>query len=769
MQHIERGAEPVPACLSDERTLRARDLLRQAFSGDIDQISQTRFGMHRVAVDAPELQAALERLFIGRCAFCERAVPTRPYRFRPTEEAGPTSDAPEKYAGRAHLYYMWLANSWDNIYPICDTCFPLEPSIFPVRGKRCPLPERHEVELYADQPTGTWRTPVKETPLLLDPCGGEDFRQHIAVLPDGEMISLDDRGGFTIRHYKLDRDELRSSRSKALDDYFDRLVTDAPNVSAELFDFPKMTHGGSWYLLLYQLARKLGTATGKTPVLSANRIAAYFRTEFKRTGFRRRLISAFEGLTEMDVRRRAGKTKAPRPSISAPLPTEFHIRNFKSIEDLRIKLPHTLTEERRDQDRGGAIMILGENSAGKSSILEAIALALTTRNIRRDISQDATPFMLDPRYMGSEGAPRRGRIEVRFEDGDSTDLIVEPGWVDEVELDYEKPGLPLFAYGAFRLFLKGEKGRRAAAPILSLFEPDFLLPNPERWLASLYETPAFPEVVRALRSILAIDQAFDVIEPDENGEFCLSIASIAPDGSATRIRTPLTVVSSGFRSALGMACAIMRGLLDAQGSRSASLARARAIVLIDEVEAHLHPRWKMRIMTGLRESLPNVNFIVTTHDPLCLRGMQSSEVVVLRRVRRADSRPGECAELVETLQDIPAIDVLTVEQLLTSDLFQLFSTDAQDIEESLAQTGDLLALEKKGKLSEDDQSVLERLRAKLHEQVKRSMPIGSTQVERLIQEAVETYLAKRRYASAQELKSLQTSTKASILAALEQL
>src|SRR3546814_20575292 len=82
----------------------------------------------------------------------------------------------------------------------------------------------------------------------------------------------------------------------------------------------------------------------------------------------------------------------------------------------------------------------------------------------------------------------------------------------------------------------------------------------------------------------------------------------------------------------------MRGLVGTGDEKGSSLANARALVLVDEIEAHLHPRWKLRIMKGLREALPNVTFIVTTHDPLCLRGLGANEVMVLRRIQQ-DVRP----------------------------------------------------------------------------------------------------------------------------------
>jgi predicted ATP-binding protein involved in virulence len=56
-----------------------------------------------------------------------------------------------------------------------------------------------------------------------------------------------------------------------------------------------------------------------------------------------------------------------------------------------------------------------------------------------------------------------------------------------------------------------------------------------------------------------------------------------------------------------------------------------AIVFIDEVDAHLHPSWQQRIIGLLRDSFPNVQFIVTAHSPLVVAGCYEYEVAVLRK------------------------------------------------------------------------------------------------------------------------------------------
>ena len=48
------------------------------------------------------------------------------------------------------------------------------------------------------------------------------------------------------------------------------------------------------------------------------------------------------------------------------------------------------------------------------------------------------------------------------------------------------------------------------------------------------------------------------------------------------------------------------------------------------------PRWRMRIVTAMRNLMPRVQFVITTHDPLCLRGVTDGEVIVVRRNSEGD-------------------------------------------------------------------------------------------------------------------------------------
>ena len=776
MQHFDRANVDAPECLADERAAPAREVLARIFATGEAKLEQERVRMAPYVVDGYELVDALGTLFHGRCAFCESKTDVTPYRFRPSEEAGPSSSAAPEFARLSHLYYTWLVNDWANIYAICDGCQPIEPSIFPMRtGQRMPLPQPAQVERYVLMPTGLWPFPGTERQVFLDPCGEENFRLNLVVAPDGRMIGQSERADATIRHFRLDRGELVLKRRRRFEGYLGELfhILEGGYPAAEPFRFAEREYGGSWYLLLYQLARRIGSGSSTAPKLTPNAIRDYYTQRIGVANFRKQLEEELRYLNaNLEALRRPRRRRRVIMRGKAR-PVAFEIRNFKSVDHLRLELlplhgeapsqkvgVALATDElarRAGADHGAsALMILGENAVGKSSILEAIAYLLAGDAARTDLGLPSGSLMLDPDLLGGGGKLRPAMLLAEFEDGSSVRLEIRSGKIVGGHGD-DEARTPVFAYGAFRIFSEEIVGQRASSSVISIFRPEYVLPNPERWLVSISEKPLFAEVRRALNQILAIDNEYDGISV-QSGRCLLTTSGVGIDGTRVQTKTPLNLVSSGFRSVLSMACHVLRGLVEAQDASSASLANARAVVLIDEVEVHLHPRWKMRVVHGLREALPGVTFIMTTHDPLCLRGLSTSELVVLRRAFRRDDT--ELPSAVEQLEELPPVSALTVEQLLTSDYFDLFSTDEGGTEVTLARAGDLLASN-----PDDENEALVRgsLRRSIADQVALALPIGSTEIERLIQEAVEEFLSSRTAARAAERPKLRERTRARIV------
>jgi hypothetical protein len=129
---------------------------------------------------------------------------------------------------------------------------------------------------------------------------------------------------------------------------------------------------------------------------------------------------------------------------------------------------------------------------------------------------------------------------------------------------------------------------------------------------------------------------------------------------------PLEVLSQGLTSLLGWVGVLCQRLKETtQNAVDTSLATdAYALVLVDEIDAHMHPGWQQVLVKRLGQLFPRVQFIATLHSPLVVGGLEPTEVY--RFDRMADG-------LVEVIQPEVALKGMSAAGLLTSPLFGLRS------------------------------------------------------------------------------------------------
>jgi len=156
----------------------------------------------------------------------------------------------------------------------------------------------------------------------------------------------------------------------------------------------------------------------------------------------------------------------------------------------------------------------------------------------------------------------------------------------------------------------------------------------------------------------------------------------------------------------------------------------------------------MEIVPAFRRCFPNIQFLVTTHEPLCLRGIQDNEIALMYR---------EDGEIVVD-EDLPSPVGLRADQLLTSPLFGLHSTIDPDLDNKFVEYYSLLA-KPDGELSPAQQSRLQELKNELS----RIGILGHTRRDQLVYEAIDEYLAKEPLlTSNSERVRLKESTKARV-------
>lgn len=155
-----------------------------------------------------------------------------------------------------------------------------------------------------------------------------------------------------------------------------------------------------------------------------------------------------------------------------------------------------------------------------------------------------------------------------------------------------------------------------------------------------------------------------------------------------RVTLDLTQLSDGERSFLALISDLGRRLTLANPLIANPLEGA-GVVLIDELELHLHPKWQREVVEKLRLTFPNIQFIATTHSPFIIQSLKPGEFINLD--------PEEFAEYVnKSIEDI-AENVMGVNQPQKSERFQQMVEAAEDYylilhEIPNAQIGDLEVL-----------------------------------------------------------------------------
>lgn len=168
-----------------------------------------------IYADDKEVRATLEKLFFGKCAYCEQPLSE----LWDVEHYRPKSRVAERK--RDHPGYYWLGYSWDNMYPSCINCNrrrkdkPLWDDLreLPADGKydQFPLSDESTRAMSHNDDIS------KESILLIDPCS-DNPELFLKYDPKGQILALDDnpRGTESISVYNLRRRRLRIRRRKIM-------------------------------------------------------------------------------------------------------------------------------------------------------------------------------------------------------------------------------------------------------------------------------------------------------------------------------------------------------------------------------------------------------------------------------------------------------------------------------------------------------------------------------------------------------------------------
>jgi hypothetical protein len=380
-------------------------------------------------------------------------------------------------------------------------------------------------------------------------------------------------------------------------------------------------------------------------------------------------------------------------------------------------------------------ILLGENGTGKTTVLQALAAftPITNPELAAHLKHAPLGVLWDLSYHGYEfqreacasdthltvTGIERAALHGAAQQGHhfSFPLTVKPGG-QSMQYPTRDPFVawPVsYGYGA---------GRRLGAtstsqpgnddPIVSLFSDNVTLRNAEEWLLLLdYATSKSSDHRQKQRLQQIKDLLIEILPGVKDIRFNPS-AGVFPK-PCVEFHTPygwvrLRSLAYGHETLIAWMVDFASRMVERYPNSADPLAEP-AVVLVDEIDLHLHPRWQRKLIGYLTEHFPNTQFIVTAHSPLVVQAAAGANIALLRRE----------GDHVVIDNDLKAVRGWRIDQIYTSDLFGLESARPPELDEPLARRRAILS---KSTLTAADRRELAALEKQIGD-----LPVGESREE----------------------------------------
>lgn len=342
-------------------------------------------------------------------------------------------------------------------------------------------------------------------------------------------------------------------------------------------------------------------------------------------------------------------------------------------------------------------LLLGNNGKGKTSILKAIALAvlapimpqsgyLPYRLVRRTGTKAPQPtsatisaeVLLHAQDVqeAKQKQLREERTSIQIVRNEDVEVMVAnaatpnlPGVDGGVWKDVysnKSPAFLVVGYGASRRVEDAHSFDEAARSksrllryerVAGLFESQVSLRPLSQWLPtfSAQNPGRHKQVVNLINRLLPDGARFE--GKQEEGDYLFVV---------NEVPTPFGALSDGYRAYIGWVTDLLFHIC--MGSPSgAKLVDNFGIVLVDEIDLHLHPEWQRSVVETLAQALPNIQFVFTTHSPIVAGSLNKENIFVTE---------GDSTGASNVRQYDERIYGLDAEEVLLSSYFNLKTTRA---------------------------------------------------------------------------------------------
>lgn len=334
----------------------------------------------------------------------------------------------------------------------------------------------------------------------------------------------------------------------------------------------------------------------------------------------------------------------------------FSIQNYKCIKDLAVDCRGADGEIRQ------WTVLLGENNTGKTNVLRALSYLVVSKfNFRMEIGEEGEVVEEYTRFIarGREGSFGKAKpkqfVKSILNNGDH--------WNSDSRIRCAKGTvsyLNLFPYGVNRVPARVALSERESLPYKTLFTSDARLLDLQEWLLQLdYSQKSGSE-----KSQKRLEKMHELLKselfPEIKG-FKFGRYELENDQVSVRFETidgdmRFDELGFGYQTTLTWLADFCKRMFELYPDAENPLLE-EAVVLVDEIDLHLHPKWQRDLVPTLSKIFPNVQFVVTTHSPHVLQSMEDVNLYVLRR-------NAESGEIEAERSNVTNFTGWTVEEIL---------------------------------------------------------------------------------------------------------